>query len=75
MGLTSNSLKEVAKILESDRLEEVQSGGESMKYFENFYFEDNWDVKKDIVEYNKQDCENLYTLHQWLITQKRLLQS
>ena len=75
MGLTSNSLKEVEKILEIDRLEEVQSGGESMKYFENFYFEDNWDVKKDIVEYNKQDCENLHTLHQWLISQKQLLQN
>ena len=75
MGLTSNSLKEVEKILEIDRLEEVQSGGESMKYFESFYFEENWDVKKDIVEYNKQDCENLHTLHQWLISQKQLLQS
>ena len=75
MGLTSNSLKEVEKVLKINRLEEVQSGEQSMKYFESFYFEDNWHVKKDIVEYNKQDCENLYALHKWLVNQKSLLNS
>ena len=75
MGLTSNSLKEVEKVLKINRLEEVQSGEQSMKYFENFYFEDNWDVKKDIIDYNKQDCENLYALHKWLVDQKDLLES
>jgi uncharacterized protein len=70
MGLTSNSLKEVEKVLNINRTEEVQSGGQSMKYFESFYFENNWNVKQDIIEYNKQDCENLYTLHKWLYNQK-----
>ena len=44
-----------------------------MKYFESFYFENNWNLKKDIIEYNKQDCENLHTLHKWLYNQKYLL--
>ena len=70
MGLTSNSLKEVEKVLNIDRIEEVQSGGQSMKYFENFYYEDNWDVKDEIISYNEQDCKNLHVLHQWLVNQK-----
>ncbi len=72
MGLTSNSLKEVEKVLNIDRIEEVQSGGQSMKYFENFYYEDNWDVKDEIISYNEQDCKNLHVLHQWLVNQKHL---
>ena len=48
MGLTSNSLKEVEKILEIDRLEEVQSGGESMKY--QYYY-----PKAENIQQNQKD--------------------
>tara|TARA_B100001175_G_C19070128_1_gene430934 strand:- start:191 stop:577 length:387 start_codon:yes stop_codon:yes gene_type:complete len=75
MGLTSNSLKEVEKVLNIERIEEVQSGGQSMQYFENFYFEDNWDLKDEIINYNEQDCKNLYVLHKWLVNQKYLLKT
>ena len=73
-GLISNSLKEVEKILNIDRLEEVQSGGQSMKYFESFYFDGKWELQDEIIKYNKQDCENLYLLHQWLLEQKANLE-
>lgn len=74
-GLTSNSLKDIEKVLHIERTEEVQSGGQSMKYFESFYFEDDWDLKGDIIKYNKQDCENLHFLHKWLIKQKSFLKN
>ena len=73
-GLISNSLKEVEKILNIDRLEEVQSGGQSMKYFESFYFDGKWELQDEIIKYNKQDCENLYLLHQWILEQKANLE-
>lgn len=69
-GLSSNSLKEIEKVLDIGRQEEVQSGGQSMTYFEKFYFNGEWDLKDEIVLYNKQDCENLNTLHKWLLEQQ-----
>ena len=74
-GLSSNSLKEVEKILDLNRNEEVTSGGQSMKYFEDFYFEDDFSKKNEIVEYNFQDCKNLNVLHHWLVEQKLKLSS
>ena len=43
---------------------------------EKYIRENSYDlhpVQKDIIEYNKQDCENLHTLHKWLYNQKYLL--
>jgi len=45
-----------------------------MKYFESFYFDGKWELQDEIIKYNKQDCENLYLLHQWLLEQKANLE-
>ena len=44
-----------------------------MKFFENYYFGNQYDLKDEIIKYNKQDCITLEILHEWLLLQKTKL--
>ncbi len=73
IGLSSNSLKSIEKILNISREDDLQTGGGSMKFFENYYFGNQYDLKDEIIKYNKQDCITLEILHEWLLLQKTKL--
>ena len=45
MGLTSNSLKELEKVLNINRLEDIQSGGQSIN-IKSFLFRKQLEFKK-----------------------------
>jgi uncharacterized protein len=66
IGASSYSLKTVEKLAGINRTEDLQSGMESIKYFEDYFFNEEYELKELIIEYNKADCKNLYLLHDWL---------
>ncbi len=66
IGASSYSLKTVEKLAGINRTEELQSGMESIQYFEDYFFNEEYELKDLIIEYNKADCRNLYLLHDWL---------
>ena len=68
IGASSYSLKTVEKLAGIKRTEDLQSGMESIKSFEEYYFNEEYDLKDSIIDYNKADCRNLYLLHEWLVT-------
>ena len=73
LGLSSNSLKSIEKLLNISREDDLQTGGGSMIFFENYYFGNQYDLKDEIIQYNKQDCITLEILHEWLLLQKTKL--
>ena len=66
IGASSYSLKTVEKLAGINRTEDLQSGMESIQYFEDYFFNEEFELKDLIIEYNKADCKNLYLLHDWL---------
>ena len=66
LGTSSYSLKTVEKVAGISRDEELQSGMESIRYFEDYFFNQEYELKDLIIEYNKADCKNLFLLHEWL---------
>ena len=66
IGASSYSLKTVEKLAGINRTEDLQSGMESIQYFEDYFFNEEYELKDLIIEYNKADCKNLYLLHDWL---------
>ena len=68
IGASSYSLKTVEKLAGINRTEDLQSGMESIQYFEDYFFNEEHELKDLIIEYNKADCKNLYLLHDWLAT-------
>lgn len=66
LGTSSYSLKTVEKVAGISRDEELQSGMESIRYFEDYFFNEEYELKDLIIEYNKADCKNLFLLHEWL---------
>jgi len=66
IGASSYSLKTVEKLAGINRTEDLQSGMESIQYFEDYLFNEEHELKDLIIEYNKADCKNLYLLHDWL---------
>lgn len=66
IGASSYSLKTVEKLAGINRTEDLQSGMESIQYFEDYFFNEENELKDLIIEYNKADCKNLYLLHDWL---------
>ena len=68
IGASSYSLKTVEKLAGINRTEDLQSGMESIQYFEDYFFNEEYELKDLIIEYNKADCKNLYLLHDWLAT-------
>ena len=66
IGASSYSLKTVEKLAGINRTEDLQSGMESIQYFEDYFFNEEYALKDLIIEYNKADCKNLYLLHDWL---------
>lgn len=66
IGASSYSLKTVEKLAGINRTENLQSGKESIQYFEDYFYNEEYDLKDLIIEYNKADCKNLFLLHNWL---------
>jgi predicted RecB family nuclease len=66
IGASSYSLKIVEKLAGISRTEDLQSGMESIQYFEDYFFNQEYELKDSIIDYNKADCKNLYLLHDWL---------
>ena len=66
IGASSYSLKTVEKLAGIMRTESLQSGKESIQYFEDYFYNEEYELKDLIIEYNKADCKNLFLLHNWL---------
>ena len=76
-NLVKNFIKSYLKDEDSNEIlkkaEEVEQNSNQLLNYTNIIKQNSMNVKKDIIEYNKQDCENLYILHKWLYNQKHLL--
>ena len=60
IGASSYSLKAVEKLAGINRTEDLQLM-ESIQYFEDYFFNEEHELKDLIIEYNKADCKNIFT--------------
>ncbi len=63
----SYSLKEVEKLFEFERTADVRGGTEAVEDFELWLESGEESLRDGIRLYNREDCESLRQLHEWLV--------
>ena len=66
----SYSLKNMEIFYEFKREGDVQKADASQEYYIEWLESEENSILKEIENYNKQDCESTYELHQWLLSIK-----
>ena len=69
-SVSSYSIKDVEKLFGFERQADVGGGGESVNAFETWLETGDDTLLDGIRDYNREDCESLYELHHWLLTQR-----
>ena len=71
IGEDSYSIKRLERFYGMTRATEVKKGDQSIVMFETWRANHDDAILRDIENYNKDDCESTYLLHQWILERRK----